>query len=106
MNRKTKLLVAGGVMAVAAGIGGTAAYAATTGDDPAETPITGSDLERASEAALSHLGEGRVTEAETGESGSAYEVEVQLAEGRQVEVQLDAEFGVIGVEDEDRGEDS
>jgi hypothetical protein len=48
-----------------------------------------------------------VLETEAGDDGAAYGVEVRLADGRQVEVNLDESFRVVGQEpDEDRpGED-
>jgi uncharacterized membrane protein YkoI len=80
------------VAAVAAGI----AIGAGRGDD--ETPITGTALERASDAALAHTGGGRVTETEAGDEDGAYEVEVTLPDGGQVDVHLDASFNVLGDE--------
>jgi uncharacterized membrane protein YkoI len=100
MKRKTKL-IAGGALAVAV-IGGGAAVAvgAAEADDQ---PLTGSSLERATEAALAHTGGGTVVETEVGDDGAAYGVEIRLQDGRVVEVNLDANFGVIGSEpDEDR----
>ena len=82
-------------MAIAAvGIGGTAV--ARQALDDHEEPITGEAYDRASEAALAHLGGGRVTETEVGDEDSYYEVEVTLDDGRQVDVQLDREFRVVG----------
>ena len=83
-----------------AGIG-TGIGVATMGDD--DQPLTGSDLERATAAALEHTGGGTVTESEIGDDGAAYSVEVRLAEGSQVEVQLDASFEVIGSTADDDG---
>lgn len=60
--------------------------------------ITGSELESASEAALSYLGEGEVTATEVGDEESYYEVEVTMPDGRQVDVQLDEQFQVVGAE--------
>jgi uncharacterized membrane protein YkoI len=105
MQRKTKLIVAGGAVAVAALAGAGAAQAAIASDDGTEAPITGQDLERATEAALSHVGDGRVTETEVGDEESYYEVEVTLPDGRQVDVQLDEEFTVVGSEGDSAGED-
>jgi uncharacterized membrane protein YkoI len=86
--------------AVAAGI----AIGAGGNDD--ETPITGTALARASAAALDHTGGGRVTDTETGDEEGAYEVEVTLADGSQVDVHLDAAFNVLGDEaDGDEPED-
>ena len=77
----------------AAGAGGGIA-AAGCGDD-SEGPITGSELDRASAAALAETGEGRVTETEVGDEDSFYEVEVTLDDGSQVDVQLDRDFQVV-----------
>ena len=87
------------LVAVTAGIG----IAARGGDD--ERPITGGALARASAAALEHTGGGRVTETEAGDEEGAYEVEVTLDDGRQVDVHLDASFTVLGDEPDDEPED-
>jgi len=107
MKRSTKMLVAGaaavGALAVA---GGGLAVAGGTDDDATDTPISGTDLEKASAAALSHTGEGRVTETEVGDEESYYEVEITLDDGSQVDVQLDKSFTVVGDEaDDDTSED-
>lgn len=70
-----------------------------------ETPIPGPDIERASAAAIAHLGGGRVTDTEVGDEESYYEVEVTLEDGRQVDVQLDENFNVVGIEDDGPGEE-
>jgi uncharacterized membrane protein YkoI len=105
MNKRTKIAIAAasGLVVVAAG-GAGAAVAAGGGDDN-ESPITGSDLDKASAAALDHTGEGRVTETEVGDEESLYEVEVTLDDGSQVDVQLDADFKVVGSESDGAGED-
>ena len=72
--------------------------AAAGGGDDSEGPITGSELDRASAAALAETGEGRVTETEVGDEDSFYEVEVTLDDGSQVDVQLDRDFQVVGSE--------
>jgi uncharacterized membrane protein YkoI len=76
----------------------TAGIAVGAGGDDDEAPITGTALTRASEAALAHTGGGRVTETEAGDEEGAYEVEVTLDDGSQVDVHLDASFDVIGDE--------
>jgi len=103
MSKKTRIAVAAGILAGAAAV---PAFAAG-GDDAGEVdvPITGSDLERASAAALAYLGQGRVTETEAGDEESYYEVEVTLDDGSQVDVQLDESFVVVGSEDDGIGED-
>jgi uncharacterized membrane protein YkoI len=80
--------------------GGVAAAAA--GGDP-DQQLTGATRDRAVAAALAATGGGTVLETEAGDDGAAYGVEVRLADGRQVEVQLDQAFRVVGREaDEDR----
>ena len=86
------------VAAVAAGI----AIGGSGRDE--ETPITGTALTRASEAALAHTGGGRVTDTEAGDEEGAYEVEVTLPGGSQVDVHLDSSFGVLGDEMDDESE--
>jgi uncharacterized membrane protein YkoI len=89
------VLIATGVIAVLA-TGGAAIAGATGGGDDKETPITGSALDRASQAALKEAGGGKVTETEQGDEESYYEVEVTKADGSQVDVQLDKAFNVVG----------
>ena len=74
------------------------------GGDDDEAPITGNALEQAKAAALAETGGGTVTETEVGDEESLYEVEVTLDDGRQVDVQLDDTFTVVGSETD--GEDS
>jgi hypothetical protein len=85
--------------AIAALAGGGAAIAGATGgdDDSADTPITGSALNQAGEAALDHTGGGQVTGTEVGDEESYYEVEV-TKDGSQTDVQLDRDFNVVGDE--------
>jgi uncharacterized membrane protein YkoI len=100
-----KLLVAVAfAAAVAAGAGVAAAAAgpgesAGPGDD--EPAVAGDALARASAAALQAAGRygpgGTVTEAEGPGEHPGYEVEVTLADGTEVEVDLDASFAVVGI---------
>jgi uncharacterized membrane protein YkoI len=98
MQPRTRwIAMAGLAVAMAGGI----AAAATGGDTDQE--LTGSTHDRAVAAALAATGGGTVLETEAGDDGAAYGVEVRLADGRQVEVQLDQAFRVVGREaDEDR----
>lgn len=114
MNRSTRTLLAAAA-AVGVGLGSFGIAAAVTtspaqsqvdDDGPNEandsdTPLTGSDLDRAVAAALEHTGGGEVTETEVGDDGAAYGVEIRLPDGGQVEVNLDADFTVIGSEADD-----
>jgi uncharacterized membrane protein YkoI len=94
---KKIVLVSVFVLAVAALAAGIAVGAGGKDD---ETPITGTALARASAAALEHTGGGRVTDTEAGDEEGAYEVEVTLADGSEVDVHLDAGFNVLGDEPE------
>jgi uncharacterized membrane protein YkoI len=97
MKRMTKVLIAGGVAVVVAAGAAGAAVASGGGDDgEGDRPIVGDELARASAAALAHTGGGRVTGTEVGDEESYYEVEVTLGDGRQVDVQLDQGFAVVG----------
>jgi|Tabmets5t2r1_1033131.scaffolds.fasta_scaffold01858_5 uncharacterized membrane protein YkoI len=102
MQRRTRWIATAGLaVAMAGGI----AAAAAGGDTDQE--LTGATRDRAVAAALAATGGGTVLETEAGDDGAAYGVEVRLADGRQVEVNLDESFRVVGQEpDEDRpGED-
>ena len=95
---KRNKIIAAGAAVLALGAGGVA-VAAGGGDDAAEGPdvaISGSDLDKASAAALDATGGGTVTETEQGDEESYYEVEVTMADGSQVDVQLDRGFDVVG----------
>jgi hypothetical protein len=96
MQKRTKIAIAAATGLVVVAAGGAGAAVATGGGDDDEKPITGSDLDRATAAALEHTGEGRVTETEVGDAESLYEVEVTLDDGSQVDVQLDRSFNVVG----------
>jgi uncharacterized membrane protein YkoI len=102
MRTRTKIMLGTAAVAALAVAGGTAM--AIGGDDD-EQPITGDALRQASAAALAHTGEGEVTDTEVGDEESLYEVEVTLEDGTQVDVQLDADFEVVGEERDAAGED-
>lgn len=107
MQRRTKLWIAGAATALVVGTGAGVGIAIGADDDDAtEVPITGPALEKASTAALEHTGEGRVTDTEAGDEEGAYEVEVTLDDGSQVDVHLDEGFNVIGSEADDESDDS
>ena len=103
MRGRTKALIAGGATAAAIIGGATWAVAGGADDDATDEPISGDALEKASDAALEHTGEGRVTETEVGDEESLYEVEVTLEDGTQVDVQLDEDFNVVGDDADDDG---
>jgi uncharacterized membrane protein YkoI len=95
-----RLAVAAAVVAGTAAIGGGVAIAAGGDDGANDQPITGAALTRAKAAALAHTGAGRVTETEVGDEESLYEVEVTLPNGKQVDVQLDESFNVVGAKND------
>lgn len=98
MQRRTRWIAAAGlVVAVAGGV----AAASTAADSDSE--LTGPTRDRAVAAALAATGGGTVLETEVGDDNAAYGVEVRLPDGRQVEVNLDKSFKVVGQEaDEDK----
>jgi hypothetical protein len=93
MGMDRKRWIAGAVLAIAAVGGGTGFAIAAAGDD--DQPLTGSDLDQATAAALAHTGGGTVLETEVGDDGAAYGVEIRLDDGSVVEVALDEKFEVI-----------
>jgi uncharacterized membrane protein YkoI len=102
MQRRTRSIAAAGLAVAVAAL---AAAASADGDSDSE--LTGSTRDRAVAAALAATGGGTVLETEAGDDNAAYGVEIRLPDGRQVEVNLDRSFKVIGQEaDEDKpGED-
>ena len=100
MQRRTKWIV-GGMLAGALIIGGIGTGAAQQAASDDDQPLTGETYDRATAAALDHTKGGKVTETELGDDGAAYGVEVLLDNGRQVEVNLDRDFKVVGQEDDD-----
>jgi uncharacterized membrane protein YkoI len=108
MNRRTKILIGTAVSAAVVGLGATGvATAADTGggDDSPDVELTGDDLRRAGEAALAETGGGQVVDSEVESDENGYEVEVNLGDGRQVEVQLDSNFAVVGSDVNEEGDD-
>lgn len=105
MNKRTKLGI-GVASAIAAGAGAAGIAVAGGGgdDDATDTPIKGSALEQASDAALAETGGGTVSETEVGDEESYYEVEVTRDDGSQVDVQLDRGFNAVGTEADSENE--
>jgi len=97
MHRRTKFGIAVGAAAAAIALtAGTGLAGGVGGEDGDEVSITGEALLSASAAALAHTGGSRVTDTEVGDEESYYEVEVTLADGSQVDVQLDKDFTFVG----------
>lgn len=107
MTLNKRILAAIAASAAALLLGGAGVAAASSSDNSpneasdSDEPVTGTDLERASAAALDHTGGGEVVDSEVGDDGAAYGIEIKLDDGSQVEVNLDANFTVIGSEPDD-----
>ena len=104
-NRKV-VATAATVTAIAAG-GVGVAYA--VGGSDSDEPVTGPDAEKAKTAALDAVGGGKVTEIEhqDGDGAGTFEVEVQRADGSQLEVHIDDRYQPVGQEaDDDSGSES
>lgn len=104
MNRKKIALTATAAAALVLAAGG-AAIAGSGDDDASDTAIQGPALQQASEAALAETGGGKVTETEVDDEESYYEVEVTLADGSQVDVQLDRTFVVVSSDADKEGDE-
>ncbi len=63
-----------------------------------ETPLTGADAEKATAAAQAKFPDGTVLRVETDSEGT-YEAHVRKADGTEVEVKMDKDFNVTGVEE-------
>jgi hypothetical protein len=98
MERRTRWIAAAGLAVTMAG-----GVAAAANDGDTDQELTGATRDRAVAAAIAATGGGTVLETEAGDDGATYGVEVRLADGRQVEVNLDESFKVVGREaDEDK----
>jgi hypothetical protein len=95
MTLKYVAMAAASGMIAGAVIGVGAAGAQPNSNDN-QTPITGDALTKATQAALAFTGGGTVTETEAGDEESYYQVEVTMADGRQIDVNLDSYFKVVG----------
>ena len=106
MKRST--WVVSGVLAVGllgGGAGIALAAAGPSTDNGGDKQITGAALDKATKAALDYTGGGTVTGTEAGDEESAYEVEVTLPDGSQVDVQLDSGFKVVGSKEDGRDDE-
>ncbi|MBP1240738.1 putative membrane protein YkoI [Frigoribacterium sp. PvP120] len=67
-----------------------------TGTGSDDDTVTGADYDQASAAAVSAAGGGTVTDVDRSDDGGvAYEVDVRLDDGTEVDVDLDDAFGVV-----------
>ncbi|MGZ8584801.1 MAG: PepSY domain-containing protein [Actinomycetota bacterium] len=100
MDTRRKLAIGTAAAVVVLALGGGIGIAASSDDDE---PLLGNDLRQATAAALRHTGGGTVVETEAGDDGAAFSVEVRIESGRVVEVNLNADFDVIGAVADDDG---
>ena len=95
--------VAGLVVVGGLAVGGTA-LASGGGDD---SSVSGPEADRATAAALAHLGGGTANAVERdSEDGATWEVEVSTTDGKTVDVRLDADYRVVVVEGDSEDSDS
>ena len=93
---KRTLVLGAGVLLAAGAAGMTAAVA--SGDDGHGT-VTGSQVKRATAAALDITGGGHANSVERdGENGATWEVEVTRPDGVTVDVRLDERYALVVVE--------
>lgn len=104
MNTRLIKIAAAVTVAAALALGGAAWAIAGSGDDDGPD-ATGPDANRAKAAALAHLGGGTANAVEKDDEESAWEVEVTKSGGGTVDVQLDGNFQVVGVEGDSENED-
>lgn len=72
-------------------------------DDSDDIAVGDAERQQAGDAALAETGDGTVTdvEFERNASGDGYDVEVRLADGSEVDVELDAAFNVLRTDVDD-----
>jgi hypothetical protein len=102
-----KILICAVLTAAFVGIGAGVGVGSTSdsGDDSPDVPISGDALTRAGEAALAETGGGEVVDSEVEDEENGYEVEVNLDDGRQMEVQLDENLAVVSSSENEEGDD-
>jgi uncharacterized membrane protein YkoI len=105
MRTRTKVFTGVATAALVLGGVGVAAASGAADDDGAERSITGDALQKASQAALAHTGEGEVTGTEVGDEEGYYEVEVTLDDGTETDVHLDKHFTVTSTEGDGADDD-
>jgi uncharacterized membrane protein YkoI len=121
MRRTALIITSAAVVASLAGAG--AAFAATQTPNAATSaigtptgtatqtaartaPADAADLDAAIEAALAEVGPGTVIEADVDDdSNHAYEIDVRLDGGGEVEVKLDADLAIVSVRQESPDDD-
>ena len=109
MSPRVIKISAATVAVVALALGGTA-WAVAAGGGGDGPSVTGPGADRATAAAVAHLGGGTANAVERdNEDGATWEVEVTKPSGDTVDVRLDAAFKVVSVDgdsEEDDGSDA
>jgi hypothetical protein len=101
MTRRRKLLI-GGTVVLALGAGGVGLAQAVGGDS--EEQVSGPAADRAKAAAVKLAGGGKAVGVERDDGGgAAWEVEVQKADGAEVEVRLTRDLQKVGIGGDDQG---
>lgn len=105
-RNRTKLTTIAVVGLLAAGGGAT--YAVAGGGDDGDKQDTGPGADRARAAALELVKGGKVNAVERdNEDGATWEVEVSRPDGKEVDVRLDENYGVVVIEgdtEDEKGE--
>lgn len=105
MSSRLIKIAAAVTVAAALALGGAAWAIAGGGDD--EGTATGPGADKARAAALAHLSGGHANAVERdNEDGATWEVEVTKTDGNTVDVRLDANYKVVGVEGDSETNDS
>jgi hypothetical protein len=101
----SRLIKIGAAVAIAAALAlGGAAWAIAGGGDDDGPGYTGPGAAQAKAAALAHTGGGAANAVEKDDEESAWEVEVTKPDGSTVDVQLDDNFKVVGVDGDTENE--
>lgn len=101
--KMSKWWIVPGVLAASAALSGASVAASSATDDEF---LSGERRDRAVASALEFTGEGEALEAEVGDGGAAFEVEIKLDNGSVTEVELDSDFAVVGGAADGDGDDS
>jgi len=107
MKRSKKVVAVLGTATVFAVAGGVGAVAFASGDDTGDdgdVNVTGTEADRATDAALelTHGGTANSVERDS-ENGATWEVEVTRTDGDTVDVRLDENYGLVVIEGDDGG---
>lgn len=100
--RSKRVLVPAIATVAVLGVGGTVWATTASADDT----VRGDERDRVAAAAVEAAGGGEAVDVETSDDpGEAYEVEVRLPDGAEVDVALDADLAVVAQERDDRDDD-